>query len=271
MISFGVPVEDLEANPESDQGVETSVEFCGGTHLIRSGHIVDFIITSEEAIAKGIRRIVALTGPEAEKARKKTALFENELNVLKGKIQVGGDDAAMKEITKQLNELNLDIAQAVIPYVKKDELRNVIKDLKKTIMDRERAAKAAVANVVLDETKKLCEQNPNAKFLVHRFNAFNNTKALDAALKHLQKTSADTCALFVSVDEESKKIFCLAGASKSGIEKGLKANEWVQQLTTAMGGKGGGKPESAQATGSNFDKVDEVIELAKKFASSKLE
>ena len=195
--------------------------------MLRSGHMVDFIITSEEAIAKGIRRIVALTGPEAEKARKKTASFENELSVLKGRIEAGGDDAAMKEITKHLNELNLDIAQAVIPYVKKDELRNLIKDLKKKIMDRERAAKAAVANVVLEESKKLFEQNPNAKYLVHKFNAYNNTKALDAALKQIQKSTVDMCALFVSVDEESKKIFCLAGASKSAIEKGLKVRRII--------------------------------------------
>lgn len=272
VISFGVPVEDLEANPEGDAGVETSVEFCGGTHLLRSGHMVDFVITSEEAIAKGIRRIVALTGPEAEKARKKTAFFESELNVLKTKVQsAGSDDAFMKEITKQLNEINIDIAQAVIPYVKKDELRNIVKDLKKAIMDRERAAQAAVANVIIDEAKKLCEQNPNAKFLVHRFNAHNNTRALDSALKYVQKSSADICALFLSIDEESKKIFCYAGASKSGIAKGLKANEWIQQLTTVMGGKGGGKPESAQATGANFDKVEEIMELAKQFAASKLE
>lgn len=261
----------MEANPDGDAGVETSVEFCGGTHLLRSGHIVDFVITSEEAIAKGIRRIVALTGPECEKARKKTAIFENELKGIKENIQAGGDDAAMKEIVRQLNELNLDISQAVIPYVKKDELRNEIKILKKNVMDRDRAAKAAVANVVLEETKKICEQNPNAPYFIHRFNAYNNTKALDAALKYIQKNTADTCALFVSVDEESKKIFCLAASSKAGIEKGLKANEWVQELTTAMGGKGGGKPESAQATGSNFEKVDEILEMAKLFARSKLE
>lgn len=87
VLSFGVPVEDLEANPEGTAGVETSVEFCGGTHLHQSGHIVDFVITVEEAIAKGIRRIVALTGPEAEKARKKTALLEAELDGLKKKIE----------------------------------------------------------------------------------------------------------------------------------------------------------------------------------------
>lgn len=267
VISFGVPVEELEANPEGDAGEKTSVEFCGGTHLLRSGHIVDFIITSEEAIAKGIRRIVALTGPEAEKARKKTALLENQINLLKGSVDGAGDD---KEVSKQINDLNNDVSQATIPYVRKDELRNILKDLKKKLADREKLAKAAVANVVLEQTKELCEKNPDAKFLVHRFNAFNNTKALDAAFKLLKTTNPEASALFISVDEDSKKIFCLASVSKSGIDKGLKANEWVQQISTIINGKGGGKADTAQASGPNYETADEVLELAKQFAISKL-
>lgn len=239
--------------------------------MLRSGHIVDFIITSEEAIAKGIRRIVALTGPEAEKARKKTALLEHQINELKGKVDGSGDDALMKDITKEINDLNIDVSQATIPYVKKDEFRNTIKELKKKLADREKALKAAVATFILEQTKQLCEKNPDAKFFVHQFTAYNNTKALDSALKQMKTTNPETSALFVSVDEESKKIFCMAAVSKSGIEKGLKANEWVQQLSSLLGGKGGGKAESAQASGTNFEKVNEIIDLAKKFASSKLD
>lgn len=266
-----MPVEDLEKNPEGEEGIETSVEFCGGTHLHQSGHIVDFIITSEEAIAKGIRRIVALTGPEAEKARKKTALLENELNRLKSQLEAAGNDVNLKEMTKLIVDLNEEVSQATIPYVKKDEMRNTLKELKKILGDKDRAAKAAVSSVVVEQAKQLLEQNPNAKFFVHRFEAFNNTKALDTALKQVKTTNADTSAIFVTVDEDSKKIFCLAAVSKTGQEKGLKANEWVQHLSNVMGGKGGGKADSAQAQGNNFEKVDEIMELAKQFAASKLE
>lgn len=231
--------------------------------------MVDFIITSEEAIAKGIRRIVALTGPEAEKARKKTALLENEVSKLKTKIEAEGGNS--KELVKQIVELTEDVSQAVIPYVKKDELRNILKQLKKNLDDKERAKTAAVATVVVDQAKQLCLENPDAKFFVKQFEAFNNTKALDSALKQVKTLNADTSALFVSVDPDSKKIFLLASVSKTAIDKGLKANEWIQQVSSVIGGKGGGKPESAQASGSNYEKADEVIELAKKFASSKLD
>lgn len=262
-------VEDLEKNPQGVTGVETSVEFCGGTHLHQSGHMVDFIITSEEAIAKGIRRIVALTGPEAEKARKKTALLESEVNKLKTKIETEGENP--RELVKQIVELTEDISQAVIPYVKKDELRNILKQLKKTLDDKERAKIAAIATLVVDQAKQLCQDSPDAKFFVQQFEAFSNTKALDSALKQVKTLNADTSALFVSADPNSKKIFVLASVPKAGIDKGLKANEWIQQLSGVIGGKGGGKPESAQASGSNYEKVEEVLELAKKFASSKLD
>ena len=79
VVSIGIPVEKMEKNPTDPAGTETSVEFCGGTHLRRAGHIGNFIIASEEAIAKGIRRIIALTGPEAEKAIKKAELLEQHL------------------------------------------------------------------------------------------------------------------------------------------------------------------------------------------------
>uniref|UniRef100_A0A8C0YJ80 Alanine--tRNA ligase n=1 Tax=Cyprinus carpio carpio TaxID=630221 RepID=A0A8C0YJ80_CYPCA len=69
VVSIGVPVEELLADPNSPAGSLTSIEFCGGTHLQNSGHAAPFVIVSEEAIAKGIRRIVAVTGAEAQKVR----------------------------------------------------------------------------------------------------------------------------------------------------------------------------------------------------------
>ncbi|XP_055592644.1 alanine--tRNA ligase, cytoplasmic [Uranotaenia lowii] len=270
VIAFGVPVEELEANPTGEAGVKNSVEFCGGTHLQQSGHMWDFVITTEEAIAKGIRRIVALTGPEALKAIKKTELLENELNLLKATIEADKTAKDSKEHVKKIIELNEDVSQAVIPYVKKDEIRNVLKTLKKTLDDKERTARAAVSTLVVEKAKELSLANKEATFLVHRLEAFNNTKALDAALKEVRKINPEQSALFVSSDPDSKKIFCLASVPKSAVDKGLKANEWISHISPSMGGKGGGKPESAQASGGNFDRVEEILELARTFAATKL-
>jgi len=52
--------------------------------------------------------------------------------------------------------------------------------------------------------------------------------------------------------------------------KGLKADEWVKKVSTVIGGKGGGKPLSAQGSGDNLKEITKAIDLAKEFATMKL-
>lgn len=57
---------------------------------------------------------------------------------------------------------------------------------------------------------------------------------------------------------------------QSAVEKGLKANDWIKSIVTVMNGKGGGTPESAQASGTNFDSLQECLKIARDFATTKL-
>lgn len=268
VISFGIPVEELEQNPDSDAGENTSVEFCGGTHLRRSGHIIDFVISSEEAIAKGIRRIVALSGPEALKAIDRANSFEQR--IIKLSDAVVSDVKNSKLYVKSIVDLSEEIAHANISHVKKDEMRNCLKTLKKQLDDKERALKNAVSVTVIEKVKELCAANPDSPILVEKLEAYNNTKALDGALKQVRALKPDCAAMFVSVDVDTKKIFCLTSVPKKAIENGLKANEWVQHISSTINGKGGGKAESAQASGSNYESVNEVLRMAMDFAKLKL-
>ncbi|KAG5891352.1 hypothetical protein JTB14_034418 [Gonioctena quinquepunctata] len=270
IVTVGIPVEELEMDPFGPAGDGTSIEFCGGTHVQYAGHIGDFVISSEEAIAKGIRRIVALTGPEATKALKKNELLENRVNELKSLIDGDKEGARSKELVKKIVELTEEISHALIPYWKKDDMRNSLKSLKKALDDKDRLVKAAVANKVVEEIKDYVKENPNIPVLVKELKAFNNTKALDTALKQVRTLSPITSALFITVDPDSNKMFCLSSVPKDAIDKGLKANEWVQEIAKKLGGKGGGKPDSAQASGNNSAAVDDVIDLARKFAATKL-
>lgn len=270
VVSVGVPVEELEKNPDGSSGMDTSVEFCGGSHLHQTGHIGEYVIVSEEGIAKGIRRIVALTGPEAIKAINKMSILENEVNDITSFIKDEGDNINQKEIVKKIVDLTNDVSHAQISYWKKEELRNMLKSLKKQLDDKERAAKAMTINLVIEKAKEMCLEEKCPEVIVSELKAYNNTKALDGALKQVKQLKPDSAAMFFSVDEDSNKIFCLAAVPKPLVDRGLLASEWVQSIVPTLGGKGGGKSESAQASGNNPRALHEAITIAQNFAQSKI-
>jgi len=268
VVSIGVPVDDLIANPTGPKALQTSVEFCGGTHLHRSGHIGDFVIASEEAIAKGIRRIVALTGPEATKALNRTKALQKRLSELE--VNLKNSNVSDKDIGKAIAELTNDISHTTMSAYKKDEMRNSLKAIKKSLADKEQKEKQAMAAKVIKSAMELVSDKQNCPLLVAELNASSNTRALDSALKNVRGQSPDTAAMFFSIDYESNKIFCLCSVPKAAIDKGLKANEWVASVSSLMQGKGGGKAENAQASGTNVAAKDDIILRARQFAEQKL-
>ncbi|XP_060517210.1 alanine--tRNA ligase, cytoplasmic [Cylas formicarius] len=269
VVSVGVPVEDLQKDPFNLAWDEYSIEFCGGTHVHRTAHIGDFVITSEEAVAKGIRRIVAVTGAEATQALATTEQFEKRVESLRLQIACDPNGADSKDHVKKIVELSDEISHAIISYWKREEMCSALKKLKLNLDQRERSDKAEVATRVLDRVKELLEANP--LYLVEELKASNNTKALSAALKHVKGAGRSTsAALFVSVDTDAKKMFCLAWASDDAIAKGLRANEWVQTVSEKIGGRGGGKADSAQASGDYAVDVGVVLRLAEEFARARV-
>ncbi|KAJ1933636.1 Alanine--tRNA ligase, partial [Linderina pennispora] len=69
VVSVGADLDQVLKNPENAEWENYSIEFCGGTHVAGTADMKVFVITEESAIAKGVRRIVAVTGPEASKAQ----------------------------------------------------------------------------------------------------------------------------------------------------------------------------------------------------------
>src|SRR5678815_3110320 len=59
VVSIGAPVGELLADPSNAKWRQNSIEFCGGTHLKNTGDVEAFIVTAEESVSKGVRRIVA--------------------------------------------------------------------------------------------------------------------------------------------------------------------------------------------------------------------
>ncbi|XP_029010378.1 alanine--tRNA ligase, cytoplasmic [Betta splendens] len=268
VVSIGIPVQDLLDDPNSAAGSLTSIEFCGGTHLQNSGHAAPFVIVSEEAIAKGIRRIVAVTGTEAQKAQRKADALHQCLSKLGDKVKQ--QNAPNKDIQKEIADTTESIGTAVISQWQKDEMRETLKGLKKIMDDLDRSYKADIQKRVLEKTKEVIECNPNQPLLVMKMETGASAKALNESLKLLKSNSPQTAAMLFAVDPDAGKITCLCQVPQDVANRGLKASEWVQELCPLLDGKGGGKDMSAQATGRNTQCLQEALQMANEFARLKL-
>lgn len=268
VVCVGVPVEQLLEDPNSDAGLKTTVEFCGGTHLHNVGHIGNFVISSEEAIAKGIRRIVALTGLEAERAihraDRMAARAQAIADFIADNKEITMDSEKFKTVSKRIQELIDEVNGAQLPYWRKDAIREQGKAAQRALDGYKKLTDAAIAEKVICEAKELA-QNGQQDVIVHVFSSGATSKALDNALKQLKSSKA---VMGFSVNEENGKILILARVDKSLVEEGLKANLWVNEVCAILGGRGGGKDANAQATGENVDRLEEAVQLARKFAQT---
>ncbi|CAH8648927.1 unnamed protein product [Schistosoma rodhaini] len=158
VVSIGVPVTSLVANPETGYGKTTSVEFCGGTHVLNTKHIGVLVIVSEEAISKGVRRIIALTGHEAERAQKEALRLDNEVNefikLVNQSISLHQNHNNNNNITDDFNinqqmfNLSEHVSRAVISQHHRENLREKLFEAKKLLDARVKASKTAITSKV---------------------------------------------------------------------------------------------------------------------------
>eukprot|EP00117_Sycon_ciliatum_P009101 scpid28687/ scgid11527/ Alanine--tRNA ligase, cytoplasmic; Alanyl-tRNA synthetase len=267
VVSVGIEVEQLLSDPSSPAGSVTSIEFCGGTHLHGIGHMDAFAIVTEEAIAKGIRRIVAVTSKEAHGAISRGQMLEKKVEDLCGEIAGKKNDPDFNYLaySKKINELKDALSEQVIQTWLKDELRSKLQVSKKITVDAERAVAKKNAAMVIEAIKeKLPEANGKLLVVLVPFTG----DAVSEGVKYARKDAAAPNTMVIGVSDGN--VTCSCFVNKAGISQGLKASEWVNELQGTVGGKCGGSPQTAMINGASTSDANAVVELAQRFAEQKL-
>ena len=214
-----------------------STELCGGTHVSRTGDIGLFKIISEGGIAAGVRRIEAITGLNALKwAQEQECLVKDIIAETKAQTE--------KDV---LAKIQAGAAHA--------------KALEKELA-RAKAELAVHAGAkLLDDAKDL----GSAKLVAAQIEA--DAAALREIVTDLTGKSEQAIVLLAAVNDG--KVSLCAGVSKPLTGK-VKAGDLVKFAAEQVGGKGGGRPDLAQAGGSDVEKLPAMIESVKDWVGAKL-
>ncbi|KAJ2395176.1 Alanine--tRNA ligase, partial [Coemansia sp. RSA 2603] len=257
VVSVGADIDAILKNPKNPEWENYSIEFCGGTHVSRTSDMSVFVIIEESSIAKGIRRIIAVTGEEARQAQLLQKSLANEIKSLHS-LKGAELDTEIKRFAKVLDP-------AAISVYEKHLLRTEFDDIRKKFDDAEKAAKALASKQAVDQVKQVVEQNPDQEVFVIQLPAAG--KAMAQAAMHVRNLK-NKAAYFIAVDGPRVAHQCIVG--KPLIERGLKASEWAKCVSEIVGGKNGGKDESATGSGTEVAKIDEAIMAAEEYARKQL-
>ncbi len=227
VVSVGVDDPLLEADET------TPVEFCGGTHLDRTSQIGLFKITGEESVAKGVRRITAVTGSGAVERVRQT-------------------DDVLRSVSQTLRVPPEQIPERV------EAMQKEIKELrKKPAGGGVGGGFTPVETLDLPAGKVVIGTSGDADSSTMR-NLCDQQRQKGAAAVMVGAAGDGKVTLVAMVSEE------LVGASS------FKAGDWVKSAAKAVGGGGGGKPTLAQAGGKRPEKLPDALKTAAEFAAERL-
>ena len=203
-----------------------STELCGGTHVRRTGDIGLFKIVSEGGVAAGVRRIEAVTGSGALDYMRNT---ESHLDQIAGLVRGSRDDAARKV----------------------EQLQSRIKGLEKEL-EQLRGKLARGESVDLASQAK---EVKGIKVVAARLDG-TDAKGLREAVDRLKDKLAPAAIVLAAVADD--KVTLIAGVTKDLTDR-LHAGDLVNQVATRVGGKGGGRPDLAQAGGTDPAGLDAAL------------
>ncbi|MGH7133760.1 MAG: alanine--tRNA ligase-related protein, partial [Phycisphaerales bacterium] len=263
VVSVGRPVADLLRETDEARAMVTSAEFCGGTHVSATGEIGAFVLTGEEGVAKGIRRITASGGVPAQAAIAAGQSLEQRVRAA-GKLD--GEDLAT-----EVKQITLEMEQLAIPLVVKQRIRAALAGSQEKLKAAGKQASAARAGEVAGAAKAIADspEYDQGSFIVTAIDAGSDREALNAAITTVRTRRPRHAVLLVSPDTDEGKLTIVAAVPDVLIKRGLNAGDWVRAAAAACGGRGGGKPDMAQGGGTDLTKLKDALAAATSHAFSK--
>lgn len=265
VISIGVPIDQLAANPSNPEWANYSIEFCGGTHLSKTSEAENFAIVTESSIAKGIRRIVAYTKDKAAKVHQETDAFEQKI-VAANSIK---DDA---EFASKLSELNAELEGLTVPVGRKEQIKAMLskgydrvkqaaKQKEKEVTDK---AKVVAEQVIAGVNEK--KQSYAVVYLKATDFGANQRVAAQAIFDTFKSKAKETAVFVLAVDGDKVVMICNV---PNALTSKLNAMDWFNSAGTLVNAKGGGKGGFVQGQGSNASSIDAAVAAAQQFVQSK--
>ncbi|MEM9415662.1 MAG: alanine--tRNA ligase [Planctomycetota bacterium] len=259
VVSIGAPVEDLLADPDNARWADLSIEFCGGTHLAKTGDAEGFVIVSEEGVAKGIRRITAITGAAAHKAQAAGEQLLARLSAVEGV-----EDA--DKLGAVVSEVQDAIAAQTLPAVAKHELREGIERVQSVLKKLNKAKHKQSAGAAVETARTLAEKLSGPVIVADL--GVCDAAAIQSPMDVFRKKHPEAAVMLIGASDG--KVALMATVPQGLIAKGLKAGDWIKHVAPTVGGGGGGRPDSARAGGKDPSKVAEAVDAAKAYAEGKV-
>ncbi|EFL4048133.1 alanine--tRNA ligase [Escherichia coli] len=215
-----------------------STELCGGTHASRTGDIGLFRIISESGTAAGVRRIEAVTGESAITT-------------------VHADSDRLSEVAHLLKGDSNNLA---------DKVRSVLERTRQLEKELQQLKEQAAAQESANLSSKAIDVN-GVKLLVSELSGVE-PKMLRTMVDDLKNQLGSTIIVLATVAEG--KVSLIAGVSKDVTDR-VKAGELIGMVAQQVGGKGGGRPDMAQAGGTDAAALPAALASVKGWVSAKLQ
>lgn len=269
VVSVGMPIDALMENPQTEKFGDYAIEFCGGTHVVALSEVQQAVILSEEALMRGVRRIVLVTRSLAKEALEAGMTVEKEVQEVL--------DAPVTAVSlKALSVLSKKVNDSSIPLLYKIRIRDRIDQgikngnaVRKAQVAAAKEKAGAAGSAKGEEVKKSGNEQRLTVLFLEEFGA--DREVLQAyADAFLSAAGADAALFLAGVEKEEevsgkgvedRKGLAIVVVGSDLVGKKFSAVQWAK----ASIGKGGGKPHAAQS-GFPAHQLDEVLKKAKEEA-----